>query len=120
MFLGRVRPSRWRRLSARVSPRVQQRLVKQLVEVWEFSRKGELFLEFLEPRMMEQLVDVQKMVVELAVSSGGAGSFGPERVIRPAPPLQQLQIQLWQRAAYRDCEVQVPNSRYSCRLNSHR
>ena len=38
----------------------------------------EQILEFLTPLMFEQLVDVPKIVAELAVSSGGAGSFGPE------------------------------------------
>ena len=58
--------------------RDQQRLVKRLVEVCEFSRKVELFSDFLEPRMTEQLVDVPKIVVELTVPSGKAESYGPE------------------------------------------
>ena len=45
--------------------------------------------EFPKPQMVEQLVDVPKIVVELAVSSVEAGSSGPERETRPTPPLQQ-------------------------------
>ena len=42
-------------------------------------RKGpvEQVFEFPEPQMVEQLVDVPKIVVELAVSSGEAGFSGP-------------------------------------------
>ena len=42
-------------------------------------RKGpvEQFVELLEPQLVEQLVDVPKIVVGLAVSSGEAGSSGP-------------------------------------------
>ena len=39
--------------------------------------------------MIEKLADVLKIVVELAVSSGEAGSFGPEQVARPARPKWQ-------------------------------
>ena len=53
-------------------------------------RKGpvEQFFEFPEPQMVEQLVDVQEIVVELAVSSGEAGSSWP-RGRDTTPPLQQ-------------------------------
>ena len=63
--------------------RVQQRLVKQMMEVCKVLRKdilqgpAEQILKFPEPRMTEQLVGVPKIVVELAVSSGEAGSFRP-------------------------------------------
>ena len=53
--------------------RVQQRLVNQMVEV----RKGpvEQFFEFPAPQMVEQLEEVPEIFVEVAVSSGEAGSF---------------------------------------------
>ena len=49
--------------------------VKQMIEV----RKGPVkqFFEIPEPQMVVQLVEVPKIVVGLAVSSGGDGSFGP-------------------------------------------
>ena len=54
--------------------RVQKRLVEQMIEV----RKDpvEPFFELLEPQMVEQLVDVPKIVFELAVSSDEAASSG--------------------------------------------
>ena len=49
--------------------------VKQMMEV----RKGsvEQFFEILEPQMVVLLEEVPKIVVGLAVSSGGDGSSGP-------------------------------------------
>ena len=51
--------------------------VKQMIEV----RKGlvEQFFEMLEPQMVVRLVDVPKIVVGLAASSGSDGSSGPGR-----------------------------------------
>ena len=49
--------------------RGQQRLVKQVVEVSEISKRAELFLDFREPQMTEQLVDVPEIVIEVATPS---------------------------------------------------
>ena len=59
--------------------RVQQRLVKQMVEVRKVSRKGrvEQLFGFPEPQMMVQVVDVPKIVVELAGSFVEAASSWP-------------------------------------------
>ena len=52
--------------------------VKQMIEV----RKGpvEQFFEMIDPQMVVPLVDAPKIVVGLAVSSGGDGSSGPGRI----------------------------------------
>ena len=57
--------------------------MKQTIEVRKFSMKDHIWqgpreqiLEFPEPQMTEQLVDVPTIVVELAAPSGEAGSFG--------------------------------------------
>ena len=71
--------------------RFQQRLVKQMVEVRKLGPEGEMGMPEtvivadlvegvpvnLGPQMVEQLVDVLEIVVELAVSSGEAGSSWP-------------------------------------------
>ena len=51
-------------------------LVKQTVEVRTVSRKASVkqIFEFLEPQIIVRLVDVPKIVVELAVSSVEVGS----------------------------------------------
>ena len=67
--------------------------VKQMMEV----RKGsvEQFFEILEPQMVVLLEEVPKIVVGLAVSSGGDGSSGPgKRETRLTSPLQQLKCLL--------------------------
>ena len=74
--------------------RVQQRLVKQVIEV----RKGpvEQFFELLQPQMVEQFVEVPKIVVGLAISSGEAGSVrlgeNVTAVARPAGGARHIGI----------------------------
>ena len=44
-------------------------MVKHVVEVSEISKRSELFFDFPEPQMTEQLVEVPNIVIEVAIPS---------------------------------------------------
>ena len=64
--------------------------------IWQGPR--EQILEFPEPQMTEQLVDVPTIVVELAAPSGEAGSFGPganDTTSAAATAVAKLVVEAW-------------------------
>ena len=87
MRLRRERPSRVRRLSVRFLPGQGSTASGEADDGSAQSFQGgpvKQILEFPEPQMMEQLVDVPEIVVQLAVSSGEAGSSWPGEDAGPA------------------------------------
>ena len=107
MLLRRERPSRGRRLFGEISPqdRVQQRLVKQMMEVRKVSKEGPVkqIFEFPEPQMMEQLVDCQRSSSNSQCLLVKLGLLGPERTLVPRERVQQWtveQIANWSREAW--------------------
>ena len=55
--------------------RGQQREVKQVVEVSAISKKAEIFFDFPEPQMTEQLVNVPQILIEVATPSSEPEPF---------------------------------------------
>ena len=66
-----------RRLSASSFPKTggQQREVKQVVEVSAILKKAEIFFDFPEPQMTEQLVNVPEILIEVATPSSEPEPF---------------------------------------------